>query len=102
MMDSFDRPQDPDEGYSEDPLSQAGSGTLVRPRDISDILPWISRHLPNLPLSVKTRKCLQKISIALLRNVPVFYSDSGLYGTELKKDNSLDTSSMFPSLPPAP
>ena len=43
-MDQFYRPQEPDEGYSEDPLNPSST----RPRGAST---WLSRQLPNLPLS---------------------------------------------------
>ena len=43
-MDQFYRPQEPDEGYSEYPLNPSST----RPRDAST---WLSRQLPNLPLS---------------------------------------------------
>ena len=63
-MDAFPAALQPDEGYSEDPLNPQDS-TLSHGMALSglsapaDLPAWLTSHLPNLPLAVKTRKfCL--------------------------------------------
>jgi len=61
-MDAFPTAQQPDEGYSEDPLNPSvpisispGIG-LAGPRTAADMPAWLSRNLPGLPVSIKTRE----------------------------------------------
>ncbi|KAL0934559.1 F-box/WD repeat-containing protein 1A [Colletotrichum truncatum] len=67
--------QEPDEGYSEDPLNPSSSGTHdsltssssnnARPPAPGDMTAWLARHLPGLPVSAKT-----ELAMALLDNLP--------------------------------
>lgn len=62
-MNHFSKVDQPDEGYSEDPInpSLAGNGpglhTLSALRSPADLPAWVSRHLSSLSTAVKTREC---------------------------------------------
>ncbi|TQN66503.1 F-box/WD repeat-containing protein 1A [Colletotrichum shisoi] len=60
--------QDPDEGYSEDPLNPSSSSlhyvsSAARPP--ADLPAWLARHLPGLSVSAKT-----ELAMAILDNLP--------------------------------
>ncbi|KAK1983598.1 WD domain-containing protein [Colletotrichum cereale] len=63
--------QDPDEGYSEDPLnptfgaSHDVSSSSSAGRPPADLPAWLARHLPGLPVAAKT-----ELAMALLDNLP--------------------------------
>ncbi|KAK2043643.1 WD domain-containing protein [Colletotrichum somersetense] len=66
--------QDPDEGYSEDPLNptfspshhvSSSSSSSSTARAPADLPAWLARHLPGLPVAAKT-----ELAIALLDNLP--------------------------------
>ncbi|GJC81579.1 WD domain-containing protein [Colletotrichum tofieldiae] len=62
--------QEPDEGYSEDPLNPSFSGaqdvsTSSAGRPPADLPAWLARHLPGLPVAAKT-----ELAMALLDNLP--------------------------------
>ncbi|KAK1990916.1 WD domain-containing protein [Colletotrichum falcatum] len=66
--------QDPDEGYSEDPLNPtfgasshhgSSSSSPAASRPPADLPAWLARHLPGLPLAAKT-----ELAMALLDNLP--------------------------------
>jgi len=58
-MTSFTQGQEqPDEGYSEDPLNPLPSSTLSlsSPRSPADVSAWAARNLPSLSLAAKKRE----------------------------------------------
>ncbi|KAK2013393.1 WD domain-containing protein [Colletotrichum eremochloae] len=65
--------QDPDEGYSEDPLNPSfgasqdvsSSSSAAAGRPPADMPAWLARHLPGLPVAAKT-----ELAMALLDNLP--------------------------------
>lgn len=57
-MDNFS-PQQPDEGYSEDPLNPSLSSygmAMTGPPSLADLPDWLTRELPRMPLSLKKSK----------------------------------------------
>ncbi|KAK1585815.1 WD domain-containing protein [Colletotrichum navitas] len=70
--------QDPDEGYSEDPLnpgfgasqdvsstSSSSAAAAAAARPPADLPAWLARHIPSLPVAART-----ELAIALLENLP--------------------------------
>ncbi len=60
-MDSF-QPQQPDEGYSEDPLSGSGTLTVAKADDAGGVgdsqLPLVlTRHVSSLSVAARIRMC---------------------------------------------
>jgi hypothetical protein len=68
LMSTFPTTHQPDEGYSEDPLTSPNDvvTTLASLRSLADLPSWLASNASALPLSVKTGKSIliARLSIA--------------------------------------